>query len=483
VYDDGALQTDITGETAEVRLADSVQLDSRGSWLGDPTGGQGVSFGLHLVRQGGEWRISDPPDALVVSRTHFDTRFVRYDLSFFDPSGRVLVPEPVYVPAGDQAPSVLVSGLLAGPDAALQPVERTFFPNGTRLALDVRVEDGVAEVPLSQEILDTDSGQLELAMAQLAWTLRQIPGLSKMRVTVDGTPVDSRTGASARSLDGWASYDASVPSASTDLFAFRNGSVVSEADSEETLVSDAFKSRPMRSLGVSMGSAPDAVHLEAVTQDGRRVFDAVVDTEELATQVYVGNDVLRPDFDLFDHTWLLDRTRSGARIVVLLGGRRVLRLTADGITGHDVTAFELSRDGTRLAAVADGKVVMARVSRSENGRPTRILPAAPIPIEGQPAATPVDVAWTNPSTLGVLTKIAPTISQVLLASVDGSFAPTTTATSLEPLFERAENLVTRPGVDVPVYLVARTGLYSVSPTGHWGLSSLAAGLIAPTFAG
>jgi hypothetical protein len=483
VYADGSLTTRITGNDATVSLGSSVQLDSRGSWLGDPTGGKGLSFDLHLVRQDDQWRISDPPDALIVSRTHFDTRFVRYDLHFFDPAGKVLVPEPVYLPSGLQAPSLLVSGLLAGPDPSLRSVERTFFPVGTRLELPVPVVSGVADVPLSTEILDTDSGQLDLAMAQLAWTLRQVPGIEKMRVTVDGTPVDSGTGASARSLLGWSSYDPAVASAANDLYALKDGEVVSKSAGALSVVSTAFKATPVRSLGVSLGADPDVL-LAAVTRDGSRVLSAPASGPEgQPTQVYAGSDILRPAFDRFDQIWLVDRAASGARVVVVSHARTRL-LAAPGISGRRVTAFELSRDGTRLAAIVDGKVVMARINRSETGVPTSIRQAADVRLQGQPDGRPVDLAWTTPSTLATLVRLGPNFSQVMLASVDGSFALDTGATRLEPLFERALSLITWPGVDAPVYLRAASGqLYEVSPTGHWAPAALPQGLAAPTFPG
>ena len=58
-----------------------------------------------------------PPDAMVIPRSHFQTRYRPYSLYFFDPTGSVLVPEQVHLPRGFQAPTMLVSGLLAGPPA------------------------------------------------------------------------------------------------------------------------------------------------------------------------------------------------------------------------------------------------------------------------------------------------------------------------------------------------------------------------------
>ncbi len=483
VYDDGSLETTISGGRALVTLGASVQLNSRGSWLGDPSGAEGVSFDLQLAREGDQWRITDPPDALIVSRTHFDTRFVRYDLHFFDPSARVLVPEPVYLPTGVETPGLLVSGLLAGPDPGLKSVERTFFPAGTTLERALPVKDGVADVPLSKEILETDTRQRDLAMAQLAWTLRQVPGLQKMRVTVDGAPVDPTTGASARSLFGWSSYDPSLPNANSDLFAVLEGEVVVESDGELTETSAAYRGTPLRSLGISLDESSSDTRFTAVTADGRRALSAVPPAAggqpARPRQVYAGNDLLRPVYDVFGHLWLVDRTDRGARLTV--DGSRALK--APGITSADVSAFTVSRDGTRLAAVVDGNVVLARVSRSEDGRPTRVRRAAPVSFGQESAGRAVDVAWMTPATLGVLVRLGSNASQIVLASVDGSSA-LSSGSSLEPLFKGADRLVTWPGVAAPVYLRTRGGrLYAVSATGHWAPAALPDGLLAPSFPG
>ncbi len=486
VYDDGAITTAVDGVDATVTLSTSVQLDSRGSWLGDPTQGHGLQLDLRLARSGDSWRITNPPDALVVPRSHFDTRYVRYDLHFFEPSATRLVPEPVYIPAGGQAPSLLVSSLLAGPDPELRTVERTFFPEGTRLEALVRVAGGVADVRLSEELLESEPDQLELSMAQLAWTLRQVSGIERMRVSVDGTPVDNRTGASVRSLQGWTSYDPAVPTAGAELYALRSRDLVVLGE-QETLASTAFRSDPLRSIAVSLGSSTDDVSVAGVTANGRQVVSSVLPTlagtGERARRVYSGTDVLRPAYDAFGHVWLVDRVRSGARLVVIDGGRtRTLR--ALGITGEDVTALALSRDGTRLAAIVDGRVVLARVSRTEMGRPIRVQPAVAVPLEQQAEGRAVDLAWTTPASLGVLVRLGPTISQIVFASVDGSFALNSEVTALEALFERADRVVTAPVPDAQVLLPSRSGpIYRVSATGQWAPVPAYTGLTALAFPG
>ena len=55
-----------------------------------------------MAIENGEWRIAEAPDALIVPETWFEQRFRQVSLYFFDPSAQILVPEPVFVPRGDQ---------------------------------------------------------------------------------------------------------------------------------------------------------------------------------------------------------------------------------------------------------------------------------------------------------------------------------------------------------------------------------------------
>ncbi len=257
-----------------LRLSDVVELDGRGTWLGDPTGGAGRDYTLKLVKEGGEWRISDPPDRLIIPRSHFDTEYQQYFLYFFDKSAQVLVPEPVYVPRGLQAPTLLVAALLKGPAPALQGVETTFVPRGTRLdGISVPVtRDNTAEVPLSKEVLDLGDDQLNLLFAQLSWTLGQISGVERMRVTVGRTPVDLAGGRVDVAVTQGSEFDPALAWASTSLFGTRDRRVVTLAGNRESRISGPFGTLPLglRSIAVDL----PAQHVAGVTSDGTRVLES-----------------------------------------------------------------------------------------------------------------------------------------------------------------------------------------------------------------
>jgi hypothetical protein len=75
------------------------EYDGRGAWQRSRAR-QELTF--DLTTEDGEWRIDGLPDALIVPETWFEDQFRRMSLYFFDPTAQILVPEPVFVPTGDQ---------------------------------------------------------------------------------------------------------------------------------------------------------------------------------------------------------------------------------------------------------------------------------------------------------------------------------------------------------------------------------------------
>ena len=87
------------------------------------------------VNEDGEWRIAEAPDALIVPETWFDdSASAQVSLYFFDPTARILVPEPVFVPRGEQLAISLIQALLPGPGAELAGSSRSFIPPGSTSA-------------------------------------------------------------------------------------------------------------------------------------------------------------------------------------------------------------------------------------------------------------------------------------------------------------------------------------------------------------
>ncbi len=214
-----------------MRLADIRRLDARGGWRGGSPGAS-ATLDTRLVSERGQWRIDNPPDALVVPTSFFDRSFARFNLYFYDQTGRTLLPDPVFIPRGEQTATNLVRGLLTGAGRGLAQVTRSALPSRTDLDLSVVVtESGVAEVPLSREILQVSVNELDRAADQLAWTLRQVPGITRVRITVAGAPVPLRGGQIDVPVTSGEEFDAGG-SPTAQLWALRGGRVVDVSSAE-----------------------------------------------------------------------------------------------------------------------------------------------------------------------------------------------------------------------------------------------------------
>jgi hypothetical protein len=353
--------------------------------------------------------------------------------------------------------------------------------------------DGTAEVPLSDQVLDVDDSQRNRLFAQLAWTLGQIAGVERIRVTVAGTPVDLPGAGADVGVTQWSEYDPALAWASTALFGVRDGRVVSLTGDQERRVSGPFGSLALglRSLAVDL----PAQHVAGVTGDGTRVLEADKDRSsggpatlaDVRTVYSGGTSVLRPAYDLYGQMWLVDRTRSGARLSVVRAGEAA-PVTAPGLTGRELVRFVLSRDGTRIVAqVREGgqdRLVVSRVERDAKGRVRSVLPARPLPLEGADANSIRDLAWRTPGSLAVLSRPSDGTSQVLIVKIDGSSTPEDLSTDAELFRDQAVRLVTSPSIGSPLYIRTAGGqMFSLAASGRWTGTSIEPGLGTPTFPG
>ena len=472
VYEAFSVATTSTG--ARVRLSDIRRLDARGGWRGGAPG-QAETLGLRLVSEKGQWRIDNPVDALVVPTSFFDRTFARFNLYFYDQTGRALLPDPVFIPRGDQTATNLVRGLLAGPGRALAQVTGSALPSRTGLDLSVVVtESGVAEVPLSRELLRATPFELSRAVDQLAWTLRQVPGIERVRITVAGSPVPLPGGRVDAPVSSGEEYDA-AGSGEPQLWGLRSGRVVDVSSGAATPVDGPLggPGYALRSLAVSESSR----RIAAVSTSGTTVYVGAAGPGSVDTPVsrplVAGTDLLRPSYDMFGDLWLVDRTAQGARVLVLSDGR-VRRVRVPGVTGKDVAAFSVARDGSRLAVAyagaAESSVRVIDILRTDEGivsGPGRSRLLAPTIGD---SARVVDIGWRDPATLAVLSRPSEETSKVTFHSADGS--PTTAL--VEPSVFRgvAQAMVVAPDLDATLNLITPDQrLYALSGNGTWPRNS------------
>lgn len=430
-----------------------AHYDHRGAWLVDRAR---QDLDLHLVQEDGEWRIDRLPDALIVPAGWFNSVFQRMSLFYFDPAGEILVPEPVFVPGGDQQATALARGLLHDPTADPQLI-RNYMPADVREGLSVPISgSGIADVTLVGSPGPIDEATSQRILTQMVWTLRQHERVRALHLTIGDQEIGLPNGATQVNLDVGQAFDPSGASASTDVFGIVGGRVQrGELGSMRATAGPMGLQRlGIRSIGVDL----DADRVAAVSQDGTRLLVAPVDVEGTAEEVVSGaTNLLGPMWDFKGRVWVVDRNQGDAR-VLLISGSRVRQIRVPGITGRNVTRTLVSRDGGRLVAVVrdwrggvrGDRVVASRIRRAEDGRVLGATPSVELDT-GSGTGTDVvrDIGWRSPTSVSVLMDSTADLSTISTVSVDGAPGelPVVGATVLRGAVRQ---LATSPDPAVPV---------------------------------
>jgi hypothetical protein len=373
-----------------------------------------ASYGVSKV--GGEWRISSLPNGLVLTPGDIDRGYRTFNLYYFTRDFSTLVPDPVTIPlSGSGLPTQLVRGLLAGATSWLAPAVRTAFPEGTALALDsVPVRDGIAEVALTDEVLGADDATRQALSAQLVWTLRQLPDVSAVRMTVGGQAVAVPGAGPVQPVDSWATYDPDVLPDTALAYAVEPRGLVS-IDVEGS-IAVVGRSRPeILRPAVSL----DSTRVAGLGPEGASLWEARLGQDQAATRRYIGTDLSAPSWDRLGAIWFVDRGRGLIRVRNGVAAPVPVMGLPKGVRESDLADVAVSRDGTRMALlVRRGTRVEPLVARLENTEDS-VRVSAPRRIESV-ITEAVDLAWQDADTLLVLGRSGASSLEVVALGVGSS---------------------------------------------------------------
>ncbi len=484
VYDDQAIierpgsvsvKTDVLGS-----------LDARGSWSSAKPATRSATARIHLERVKGEWRITDPPAGTFVDSDYFDLYFREFSLYFFDPTLKVLTPDPVYLLLGDTTATALVSDLLLGPTRDLAGVAATAVPLDTEVDVAVSIDDnGQAEIPLSATVADLSAEARLLFAAQLTWTMRQLPEVEAISLTVDGNRLDV-PGVSVNGvfdIDEFEGYDPAFAS-QLALFALSPDGLVTVTEDDATVLPGPIAAAAKRARYAAVD--PSAALAAVVHRDGRVLVGGIAASAEAPAKWFRGStSLLQPSWDVHQVLWLVDQDpKTGAAVyAVTAEGRR--RVPAPGIDGNRVEAFAVSRDGVRLAAIL-GKGDASRLVTSVIDRASR-NPAAVSLSKARPLVSPsftatglTGLAWVSPTAVMVLASEQGGERQPFEVSTDGSRARAVSEfLPIEPV-----SVAAGPNVDAPVVISGGNGeIYVQTPELQWDRFGGTTPLRAPFYPG
>jgi hypothetical protein len=454
------------GDLVDVALTGADRIDQRGSWQGAADD----DLRFSVIEEGGEFRIDDPPDFLIVPQSWYAQRFRQVSLYFFDPTSQVLVPDPVFVPRAADLASTLVRRLIAGPAPEWADHARNLLPAGADPAISVPVSaDGLATVDLEGDVTMPGLVDRGLLVAQLAWTLRQDSSVERLTVRVDGELV-TPSGQPEVSVSAGEAFAPFVATANTLLFGLADGGrMVAGGAQDLAVVSGPFgQGDPdLRSITADLSASRAA----GVSDGGTVMYVGPVRagaSPAVVTPVMTGaTDLLVPAWDFSDRLWIVDRRADGA-VVSYLREDRTEEIDIEGVTGEDVKSFLVSRDGSRFVAVLRRKnedvIVVSRLLQNAEGRVVGALAARQVDVDRGRGLHIRDIAWRTPTSIVVLHPIGERLFQVRSTSVDG--APADVDDLSLTIDDRVIALAGTPDPRQSTYAIVRGGLIDISsPSG------------------
>jgi hypothetical protein len=392
----------VTTETGAVQVTASPvgTIDERGVFS---VGGSDTLTRQFTVEQvDGEWRISDPPDGLIILEPDFQRLYEEVAAYFIEPTRQRVVPDPRYLITGEAQPDALVLRLLDGPSATLGAGVQNPL-SGVQLRSAVTVEGQSAIVDLTG--LPTEPAPvLSEICAQLVWSLTRLrqTTIRSVQISVDGEPVDVDGVPRLQTQEDWIAFDPdAVPLESVGHYV--SGGALHTVTAGEPTPGPA-------GTGV-YGLADAAVSVDA--RSGQLSFLVGVRSDAGGATLLAGpySGELAP---VLSAARLSSPTVAATRseVWVVRDGTSVVRVQASGspqavaaptLPGLGVAdALRLSPDGVRAALVLEGPggrtLYMGTVVRAEDGSVALRDFRAIAPELSQV----VDVAWRDSGHLLVL---------------------------------------------------------------------------------
>ncbi|HEX6886527.1 MAG TPA: LpqB family beta-propeller domain-containing protein [Candidatus Nanopelagicales bacterium] len=419
IYDPASLEVRARGPRVRVTLAVIGRLQPDGTLVNVvPAEELTLQFTLTQEPQESsrlpEWRITDPPDGVLISSTDLRRAYRPHQVYFLSRRAEVLVPDGRMLPVvGPSLPTALTELVLQGPSGWLEPAVRTGIPAGTALALGaVPVTDGVAEVELSQEALSATDAQRRDLASQLTWTLTQLPGVSAVRLVVAGEPYVVPGAPTLLDRGTWLAQAPDALSLGTagtlrpPSFVLDGDQVVrSTAVGRTTVAVEVPDAEQLLGLAVSL----DQRRAATIAADRRSLWvlplEPVAGTPPLQVP---GGRITDVAFDVDERAWFVDAGR--LRRVGGEGEPQDVPVAAPGLSG--ITALAMARDGARVAVAADGRVYVAAL-QEQAGTVGLGTPMAADTLVGEVG----DLAWADATSIDVLGSLPEAGQQALQVTV------------------------------------------------------------------
>lgn len=339
----------------------SANIDGRGIFH-QKRSDTSVTMEFSLRQVNGEWRISQAPDGLLVSRTNFDNMFNAYPLYFYTPDFSNLVPDVRWLLRTSTTATEIVSQLLDGPAPYLSGAVLSPIPQGTTLSPQaVVIQEGRADVGLSATGLETETK--ERIFTQVESSLLSLGSVTSVDVSTRDSEVSSGVSVS------------STVDVDSQAVAISGGKLVHLVGNTTEPVDGAPDFSKARNPAVSL----DGEQFVWLSANGKELshFNA---KDKKTTSIYLGDDLVQPGFDRYGWIWTAEK--KGRGLIAVRASGELVSIDFPAVRDRDILGIRVSRDGTRVGVLSykngESFVDVIGLIREADNKPARLVNADPI---------------------------------------------------------------------------------------------------------
>lgn len=383
----------------QVQVSVAGTVDATGVYTAAAPGTT-TTFDFRLVQdERGQWRISDLADGVLLSDVVFGSQYRQVPLYFLTQDASMLVPDTRWYPQRN-APTSAMQGLLAGPVPWLEAGVRSAIPTDTTLSFGVvTVDDGVAQVDLTADVLEVDTAARSLLRTQIEQTLGGLPQVQRVELTVDGVALDGSVAAAPVEVDPSVGRWPTVLDTEEHLLSAFSGGTVNPLE-------DAVSLDGLDLQGLALGYDEEP----PVMLSGPDDLVTVPTAEAESVTLLQDERLVGPSYDRHGWIWTGSQDNDG-ELLLTHPDREGLELAVDALAGTDLIALRVSRDGARVVLLyeVDGvlSVEIFAVIRDDGGIPAGIGESTRLAPQLISAS---DVVWVDEQTLAVLGASNETVS-------------------------------------------------------------------------
>lgn len=423
--DDLSVST-VAQDTLKITAKAVAKVSPQGRYTDLPPGTEvSVTFGMTEV--GGQWRIELPRTGfgLWLESGGFDRLYAAHNVYYVTQTGRQLVPDTRWFPSGSRMATTLARAQLDPPPPYLTGALATGVPSNTSLAVNaVPVENGRAQVTLSDNALDATPQERTAMWAQLAATLSQVTAVQTLSIRAGGTDFELPTLGATVSVFADLGYErASTPSFETALLRSTNGKV-NRVDPRFIPDPSANNRRPdtkgregdpvvIYPVWVSLAQSVDGLEVAAVG-DNRSDLSRWRGTDFIPVKPFA-TSLTQPAYDSKGYLWVGGRDRDGkGKLFAMDAGEAPTAASKDAVpepinvpwlVDRKVVAVAVAADAARVLVVStdrkdrDARLVVAGVVRAANGAPTSL--GEPLRL-AESLTRVTDVTWLDEGSYAVI---------------------------------------------------------------------------------